>query len=74
MDKNKLLEIFSIQDIKYVIHDHSALHTVSESQRIRGEIDGAHTKNIFLKNKKSDFFLFSCLEETSIDLKKLLIN
>ncbi|MBO6465364.1 MAG: hypothetical protein HVK43_01970, partial [Pelagibacteraceae bacterium] len=30
-----------------------------------------HTKNLFLKNKKNKFFLFSCQESTIVDLKQL---
>ena len=29
----------------------------------------AHTKNLFLKNKKNNFFLFSCDENAKVDLK-----
>lgn len=32
--------------------EHPALHTVAESQELRGQIAGAHTKNLFLKDKK----------------------
>ena len=35
----------------------------------RQEIRGAHTKNLFLKNKKNNFFLFSCDENAKVDLK-----
>ena len=31
---------------------------------------GAHTKNLFLKNKKNNFFLFSCDENAKVDLKR----
>ena len=34
-------------------------------------IEGGHTKNLFFKNKKNQFFLFSCIESTSVDLKKI---
>ena len=30
---------------------------------------GAHTKNLFLKNKKNQFVLFSCDENSVVDLK-----
>ena len=71
MKKNGLLEIFLNQKIDYKIHDHPPLNTVEESKKLRGEIEGAHTKNLFLKNKKNNFFLFSCVESSVIDLKKL---
>ena len=53
------------------VHDHDALFTVEDSKKLRGKIHGAHTKNLFLKNKKNEFFLLSCEEADKIDLKKI---
>lgn len=50
---------------------HPPLFTVEESQRFRGEIPGAHTKNLFVKDKKGRIFLVTALEETIVDLKHL---
>jgi Ala-tRNA(Pro) deacylase len=44
---------------------------VEESQALRGEIPGAHTKNLFLKDKKGVLWLITALEDTPIDLKTL---
>lgn len=74
IDKTSLLKLFENQNINYEIFQHPPLFTVKESKRIRGEIKGAHTKNLFLKNKKNDFYLFSCLESTKIDLRELKKN
>lgn len=49
--------------------EHPALHTVAESQELRGQIEGAHTKNLFLKDKKDNFFLLTVEETASVDLK-----
>ena len=49
---------------------HPAVFTV-EDQALRGELPGAHCKNLFLKDKKGRLFLVSALEDTAIDLKKL---
>ena len=54
---------------RFQIHDHDPLFTVEDSESLRGEIKGAHTKNLFLKNKKNNFFLFSCEENAKVDLK-----
>ena len=56
IDKTTLLKLLENQNIDYKIFHHPSLFTVKESKRIRGEIKGAHTKNLFLKNKKNDFF------------------
>jgi Ala-tRNA(Pro) deacylase len=51
--------------------DHEAVFTVAESKELRGAINGHHTKNLFLKDKKGRLFLVSALESTRIDLKRL---
>ena len=71
MNKLDLLTMLSRDNIKYDVYEHPSLHTVEESKKLRGEIKGIHTKNLFLKNKKNKFFLFSCQESTIVDLKKL---
>lgn len=51
--------------------DHAPVFTVEESQGLRGQIAGAHTKNLFLRDNKRRFFLV-CLEESAVvDLKRL---
>jgi Ala-tRNA(Pro) deacylase len=50
---------------------HPALFTVSDSQALRGEIAGGHTKNLFLKDKKDNFFLLTVDEEAEVDLKQV---
>lgn len=51
--------------------DHPPLFTVEESQALRGEIPGAHTKNLFLKDKGSNLFLVTAEESSPLDLKQL---
>jgi len=67
------LELIGLLKDKYKIevHQHDALFTVEDSRKLRGKIDGAHSKNLFLKNKKNNFFLLSCEEADKIDLKKI---
>ena len=71
MNKSDLLTMLSKHNIKYDVYEHPSLHTVEESKKLRGRIEGIHTKNLFLKNKKNKFFLFSCQESTIVDLKQL---
>jgi Ala-tRNA(Pro) deacylase len=49
--------------------DHSPVFTVEEAQGLRGQIAGAHTKNLFLKDKKDALFLLTAPEDAVIDLK-----
>ena len=37
--------------------------TVEQSKALRGELDGAHIKNLFLRNKKGRMWLVTCLED-----------
>jgi Ala-tRNA(Pro) deacylase len=50
---------------------HPPLFTVADSQALRGEIAGGHTKNLFLKDKKDRFFLVTVDEEAVVDLKQI---
>ena len=51
--------------------DHAPLFTVEDSQNLRGEIEGGHTKNLFLKDKKGNYFLLTAEEDSVVNLKTL---
>jgi Ala-tRNA(Pro) deacylase len=51
--------------------EHPPLHTVEDSQALRGDIPGGHTKNLFVKDKKGRLFLLVLGEETVVDLKRV---
>src|SRR6476469_5002583 len=51
--------------------EHPPVFTVEEAQTLRGEIAGAHSKNLFLKDKKDALFLVVAREAAAIDLKHL---
>ncbi|MER0239701.1 prolyl-tRNA synthetase associated domain-containing protein [Fulvimarina sp. MAC8] len=71
MTRGDLMEFFAEHDIVVTTVDHPALFTVEESRAVRGEIPGAHTKNLFLKDKKGKIFLVVAEEETDVALKTL---
>jgi Ala-tRNA(Pro) deacylase len=50
---------------------HPAVFTVEEARTLRGEVAGAHTKNLFLRDKKGALFLVVALEDAAIELKSL---
>jgi Ala-tRNA(Pro) deacylase len=50
---------------------HPPLFTVADSRALRGEIDGAHTKNLFLKDRKDNVFLVTVEEQAIVDLKTI---
>ncbi len=50
---------------------HPPVYTVEEAKALRGELDGAHIKNLFLRNKKGVMWLVTCQEDRQVDLKAL---
>ena len=70
LTKTDLFELLRVNNIDFQIHDHDPLFTVEDSENFRGEIKGSHSKNLFLKNKKNNFFLFSCDENAQVNLKQ----
>jgi Ala-tRNA(Pro) deacylase len=51
--------------------DHQPVFTVEEAQGLRGSIAGAHTKNLFLKDKKDALFLVVAPEDAAIERNHL---
>lgn len=50
---------------------HPPVFTVEEAKMLRGKIEGGHTKNLCLKDKKDRLFLAVTLEDVPVDLKAL---
>jgi len=71
LTEKNILKLLQNQGFSFKIYNHEALYTVNDSSEKRGKIKGAHSKNLFLKNKKNNFFLISCLENRQVDLKKM---
>ena len=69
--KENLIKFLKDNNIEFKEYNHKPLFTVEESKKLRGKIIGNHTKNLFLRDKKKNFFLLSCSENKTIDLKKL---
>ncbi|MEM7253215.1 MAG: prolyl-tRNA synthetase associated domain-containing protein [Pseudomonadota bacterium] len=67
----ELLDYLVSLGIPHKTFAHPPVYTVEEAKRLRGSIDGAHTKNLFLRNKKGRMFLVTCLENRTLDLKAL---
>ena len=55
----------------YFIHEHPALKTGEDSKILRGIMEGGHSKNLFLRDKKKNNFLITTNEDQKIDLKNL---
>ena len=50
--------------------EHEPVFTVAESRPVKARIPGAHSKNLFVKDKKGRLFLITAKDETPIDLKR----
>jgi Ala-tRNA(Pro) deacylase len=57
--------------IAHTTVSHPPLFTVDQSQALRGKVPGAHTKNLFLRDKKGALFLVTAPEDAGIALKSL---
>lgn len=66
-----LLALLSENGIPADTYRHPPVHTVAESQALRGSIPGAHTKNLFLRDGKKTYFLVTVAEDAAVDLKAL---
>jgi Ala-tRNA(Pro) deacylase len=57
--------------IKHTTVKHPPVFTVEQAARLRGQVPGGHTKNLFLRDKKNALYLVVALEDAAIDLKGL---
>lgn len=57
--------------IAYEVHEHPPVFTVEESSKHTRHIAGAHTKNLFLKDKEGVFWLVTVPDEARVNLKAL---
>ena len=68
---SKLFALLDELGITVTTVRHPPLYTVADSQKLRGQIAGGHTKNLFLKDKKDNYFLLTVGEEADVDLKQI---
>ena len=67
----KAFDLLSKLGIAHPTLEHPPLHTVEESQALRGEIAGGHVKNLFVKDKGGNFYLITAEEDSPLDLKTM---
>jgi Ala-tRNA(Pro) deacylase len=71
LNAQQLLDYLGKLDIRITTIQHPPLHTVADSKLLRGEIPGGHTKNLFLKDRKDQYFLLTVDEDAVVDLKTI---
>ncbi len=67
-------ELFSFLDglgIESSTVHHPAVFTVEQAKALRGELPGAHTKNLFVRDKKGAMCLVVAREDCAVDLAAL---
>ncbi|UXN06879.1 MULTISPECIES: prolyl-tRNA synthetase associated domain-containing protein [unclassified Bartonella] len=57
--------------IRVKTYDHETVFSVGEAEHLKETISGAHSKNLFLKDKKSNYFLITVEDNAIIDLKSI---
>lgn len=68
-DRVRLTAWLAEHGVAHVTHDHPAVFRVEEGLDLKAAMPGAHTKNLFLKDKKGALWLISARQDTVIDLK-----
>jgi Ala-tRNA(Pro) deacylase len=70
-DRDRFLAWLDEQAIAHRTVDHPAVFRVEEGHDIKAGMPGAHSKNLFLKDKKGRLWLVSAAQHTTVDLKRL---
>ena len=69
-DRDRLLAWMADNGVAQTTHDHPAVFRVDEGLELKAALPGAHTKNLFLKDKKGRLWLISACQDTVVDLKR----
>lgn len=69
-DRDRLLDWMAEHGLSPTTHDHEAVFRVEQGLEMKAAMPGAHTKNLFLKDKKGRLWLISAAQDTVIDLKR----
>ena len=69
-DRARLLAWMAEHGVTQTTVDHPAVFRVEEGLELKAAMPGAHTKNLFLKDKKGRLWLISARQDTVIDLKR----
>lgn len=69
--ERELYALFEEHGIAWTHHEHPPMYTVEDSRALRGNLPGAHVKNMFLKDKKGALWLVTCLEHRQIRIRDL---
>ena len=69
-DADRLLDWMAGHGLSVTTRRHAAVFRVEEGRELKAAMPGAHTKNLFLKDKKGRLWLISARQDTVVDLKR----
>jgi len=67
-NEQRLMQDFAAAGVKVAVYEHQAVFTVEESVSLHASIPGAHTKNLFLRDKDR-YWLVTLPHDRRADLK-----
>ena len=70
MTRDEFLAWLDAEGLAHRTIEHPAVFRVDEGLDIKADLPGAHTKNLFLKDKKGRLWLISARQDTVVDLKR----
>ncbi len=65
------LALLDAHGVPYTVFRHPPLRTVEDAKALRGDIDAAHVKNLFLRDKRERMWVVTVLEDRDLDIKAL---
>ena len=66
--QDELLAYLKALGIDAVTHEHAPVFTVEEAQAAKGDLPGAHTKNLFVRDKRGRMWIVVALHDRDLDL------
>jgi Ala-tRNA(Pro) deacylase len=69
--ETRLYDGLKAAGIEYDVVEHQPVFTVAESSALHDQLPGTHSKNLFLKDNDSVFWLVTVPAEIRVDLKSL---
>jgi Ala-tRNA(Pro) deacylase len=67
----QLLKILDEKGFETTTEEHEAVFTVDQSRDLHVKIEGGHTKNLFVKDKKDNYFLLVIEQSAKVDLNRV---
>lgn len=69
--EDKLYADLDLLGCNYAVEEHQAVFTVAESSALHDRLPGVHSKNLFLKDSESRYWLVTVPADIRVDLKAL---